>query len=887
MGMNERDRQAIGRWYRRLADRDARLKSELEGQFSDNEASLGPAMVAEAVGATAAPRIDTSQLSFETLVQKGRPALFINQDQVMAATPLQDGASKMMVDRVMAAADTINPWLPLIGRIDVANHPAGFPYVGTGWLIQPNLLCTNRHVAQLIGQQDGRAFTFSRGRFGKDLGLSFNRRREQDPVTTTEADVFAITGIAWIEPVDGPDLALLRVVMPDEGTRPRFLPIASDNGVSGAFVVTVGYPARAYEDTIPDQMWMDEIYGGIYDVKRAAPGQLDDPVDGSTTYDCTTLGGASGSPVLSLDTGKVLALHYAGLYKIENYGVPADVLRRYAAGVPTIADTPQAEKAPVAQEASFSITVPLTISVSLGSGVEQAIAAGIATGDAPVTLPDAVARLAVQQQPGVLAVKAGFDGRADCIVVAADPGHIEAVRAAVPAMYRGHRVEVRYATIDEQLGLSGPVARLATEAPRKITYDDTIRATPDFSLEPFEEDMEVTAHVGPEQGFGILADFLNGTQKRLTSSIYQFFSAAIAQVVEGRLKAGVSMRLVADPATRDPGQGPPGNGDFDRSETFSRWRDNYGLDNLYVRKGNGGLVASAYHIKVTVGDEDRIWLSSGNWTRPSEPSPDPTTQRAIGNREWHIVARSKRLATLFRAHIDCDYAQCKDLGCTQEAAVMAEPMVDVLVEPLVEAALPPPPPLTLSGSVKVTPLLTPDRAGRVYTDAVLDLIRSARDQLVFQNQYIHIAADTAGNLGELVDALVERSKTIRDVRVILRAGDVADDVAELRRRGMDVMRCVRVVANTHTKGIVADGHRVLIGSQNWSTDAVSVNRDASLLFDHAAIAGHFLKVFEIDWARARAAVRPQSTTAPPSVLVARGEAPPPGYVRMTLSDYRS
>lgn len=43
----------------------------------------------------------------------------------------------------------------------------------------------------------------------------------------------------------------------------------------------------------------------------------------ATTHDASTLGGNSGSAVLDLTAGQVLALHFGGRYRVANYGVPA------------------------------------------------------------------------------------------------------------------------------------------------------------------------------------------------------------------------------------------------------------------------------------------------------------------------------------------------------------------------------------------------------------------------------------------------------------------------------------------------------------------------------------------------------------------------------------
>ncbi len=74
---------------------------------------------------------------------------------------------------------------------------------------------------------------------------------------------------------------------------------------------------------------MERVFGGRYDVKRAAPGVMTPNSRGWATHDCTTLGGNSGSAVIDLATGKAVALHFAGAYVIENYAVPASTIRDY------------------------------------------------------------------------------------------------------------------------------------------------------------------------------------------------------------------------------------------------------------------------------------------------------------------------------------------------------------------------------------------------------------------------------------------------------------------------------------------------------------------------------------------------------------------------------
>ena len=78
------------------------------------------------------------------------------------------------------------------------------------------------------------------------------------------------------------------------------------------------------------------------------------------------------------------------------------------------------------------------------------------------------------------------------------------------------------------------------------------------------------------------------------------------------------MKIVLDPQTRDFAGATP-TGEFGRAETFARWAAGYGFQRIYVPEGSGGFVSKAYHIKVTVNEASAFWLSSGNWTKASQP----------------------------------------------------------------------------------------------------------------------------------------------------------------------------------------------------------------------------------------------------------------------------
>ena len=60
------------------------------------------------------------------------------------------------------------------------------------------------------------------------------------------------------------------------------------------------------------------------------------------------------------------------------------------------------------------------------------------------------------------------------------------------------------------------------------------------------------------------------------------------------------------------------------------------------------------------------------------------------------------------------------------------------------------------------------------------------------------------------------------MHIILRSdhGTWVPCAEDLKKRGLNLNKCLRHLPSTHTKGMVADGKRVLVGSHNWSGGGV-------------------------------------------------------------------
>ncbi|WP_027155907.1 trypsin-like peptidase domain-containing protein [Mesorhizobium sp. WSM2561] len=909
--------EKIRSWLRNLD----RFDPEFARSVTARTGGLEPqgVIAAEAAGA---PAVDV-QVMVETMVRPGRPVLPIKSDRI-AREPafIEPPDGELMVQRLLGAAPMLNPVIPLVGRIDVVNFPRNASFIGTAWLVAPDIVVTNSHVAELIGRRDGRDYTFLPGRFGDPIVASVNWKREMD---SDASDASPVERVLFIESRQTADIAFLKIRRASDGARQDRVMLADNDAAAGTSVAVIGYPARAGEDVIPDQVWMERVFGGRYDVKRAAPGLVMPNSRGWATHDCTTLGGNSGSAVIDLATGKAVALHFAGAYVLENYAVPASTIRRYlgrrhwevetsgsnrgvgnGANSPGVAQT--ASSSPPAPAASVSVTLPVTIMVSIGSpttnsssAIDAVSIAGQALGET-TSIDEAVRRFAdVYRGDGILRVRPGLVIRAGrfidtpCIQVVTHPEKIASVRARVPATYLGHAVDVRPGALAEMLDIQDVVSEAAVTS---IAYNDGDRTGAEFSFDPVDESMEVLCHVGPERSWAVLSDFIAKAEGRMVSSMYEFHASHIAEAIESRFDDGVKMALVMDNATRVTKAGLK-EGEFDRKTVFRRWANDFDFDRIYAPEGPSGLVANSYHIKVTVDDSDQFWLSSGNWKNSSQPNiaPEDLNNAARigakkGNREWHVVIRNKTLAARYRNHILADLKFSKENGGREESfaedvfidvpvAVMEAVELEAPINRIFEAK-------PINRRVKVKPLLTPDKVGNVYTEAVLDLIESAEEQLLFQIPYIDSYKDSAkGNLEKLVMALIRKSKEISDVRVILRSdhNTWVPCAEDLKKRGLDLDKCFKHLSGTHTKGMIADGKRILLGSHNWSGGGVTLNRDASLLFDDAEIAEYYRDVFDVDWARAKPPIIPESAITE-SPRIADPESPVPhGFRRIALEEF--
>jgi len=217
------------------------------------------------------------------------------------------------------SAGMLRDAISCVGRIDIPSAGPGFE--GTGFLIQDNLIATNRHVLQAVARRgDDGSWTF-KDDVTIDFGHEF-RARESVNRRAPRRVVFAGSKpILEVGPVDHTklDLALIELepAAPENLPRaPLALDVAADWADPDTTVYTLGYPANPRVGTYTPTL-LEQLFQTTFGYKRLAPGRImrsQASVQGWTlAHDATTLGGNSGSVILVVGREHAAAgLHYGG-----------------------------------------------------------------------------------------------------------------------------------------------------------------------------------------------------------------------------------------------------------------------------------------------------------------------------------------------------------------------------------------------------------------------------------------------------------------------------------------------------------------------------------------------------------------------------------------------
>jgi phosphatidylserine/phosphatidylglycerophosphate/cardiolipin synthase-like enzyme len=341
----------------------------------------------------------------------------------------------------------------------------------------------------------------------------------------------------------------------------------------------------------------------------------------------------------------------------------------------------------------------------------------------------------------------------------------------------------------------------------------------------------VTAFALPDAP-GPPIETLRNADRRIWLAGYTFTSSAVADVLIDAHEGGRSVRVLLE--------GEPVGGVSARQRQRLNRLVRAGVD---VRVIGGPLARYRYHHAKYAVVDDQALVMSENWKAAGVGGNS--------SRGWGVVVDPPRtgssaadaLAEVFRADwVWRDAIPWRDHRETLSPVESAGPRAN--------GTYPGRHPARTAPADRVQLLLAPEntRAG------VVELIESAEKTLLIEQPTLGTpdgpfvrAAVAAAERGVEVRVLLDRSWYVREDNRAL--------VEELNRRAdaRSIPLTAKLVEprgrfeKIHAKGVVVDEQRVLVGSLNWNDNAVTENREVSLVVHSEGVAGYFTRVFEADW----------------------------------------
>lgn len=302
-----------------ITDRMLEREEGVRAAAADTESAAMPPDVRGAfeTAARGEPLSPAQQFATEAIIlPELRPAIDVINDSYAPVThPLW---TKLSTDAGIKAR--LETAIRSVGRIELPNGP--LPYAGTGFVVGQRQIMTNRHVAEIFTRGLGdRSLVFKQG-----LSAGFDLKRERGSV---QGVTLTVVRVLMIHPYW--DCAVIEVDALPATAQPLTLSAVPAPELREREVAVIGYPA--FDPRNPAAV-QDDLFGGVFRVKRLQPGVLSSVFDTASfgkmvpavVHDASTLGGNSGSCLVELASGQVLGLHFGGAYRDRNYAVPASAL---------------------------------------------------------------------------------------------------------------------------------------------------------------------------------------------------------------------------------------------------------------------------------------------------------------------------------------------------------------------------------------------------------------------------------------------------------------------------------------------------------------------------------------------------------------------------------
>ncbi|WP_420862647.1 trypsin-like peptidase domain-containing protein [Algirhabdus cladophorae] len=247
------------------------------------------------------------------------------------------------LDKITQHEASIRALTAASGRIIRGPDRSANQVFGSAWMLPDGRVATARHVLEAMAIESAGKWFF-KDIFYVDFAVEADRDIQPKAV-------FRIAEVAWAGPdeIAGQvipshlDAAILTLVPDDARAFPDPVPVTAATqalaSLDEGWFINVGHPAQPFGSWLVDtddgsdktisKSLVHALIGDKFGVKRLSPGRIQFkpgmfPDDTETkhifTHDATTLGGSSGSALMSMDpNASILGLHFAGLFGTRNY----------------------------------------------------------------------------------------------------------------------------------------------------------------------------------------------------------------------------------------------------------------------------------------------------------------------------------------------------------------------------------------------------------------------------------------------------------------------------------------------------------------------------------------------------------------------------------------
>lgn len=361
----------------------------------------------------------------------------------------------------------------------------------------------------------------------------------------------------------------------------------------------------------------------------------------------------------------------------------------------------------------------------------------------------------------------------------------------------------------------------------------------------------LTAFLSPDCSADVVVSRLDAARESIRVCSYEFSSPIVCEALLRALCRGVYVSLLVD--------GSPVGGIDERAvDALSALAGSGASVRVLTGRLDDGVVkhVTALHSKYFVIDSTDVIVLSEN----AVPSGIPA-DRVFGNRGWGMAAVSSELAAYLTSVFEDDRREDRpgvmDWMCDARYDSQAE--APLLEENPHERGMFHP--FTTTSVATVMLVVSPD--GSFMSPFLCDTLLSETDLVVEQFQ-----ADLRWRtrwsddelLSPLVSSLVDGARNGVACRALLdsswfnleRNGEVVDALVAVQfgesldcsARLMDPESPITVM---HNKGVVVDGRRTVVSSNNWVYASFAKNRELAAVIDSPEVASYFTEAFDADW----------------------------------------